>query len=94
MNISWNTHCDVHLSNWSQNHKQTNNSHHSFSLVLNRKLAKSTLVLIPLFGVHYIIFAGLPSDVDQYLEIISLYFELFFNSFQVSTNIHRVAFMT
>ncbi|CAL1540864.1 unnamed protein product [Lymnaea stagnalis] len=47
-----------------------------------RKLAKSTLVLIPLFGIHYIIFAGLPKDVNQMAELIQLYFEMFFNSVQ------------
>ncbi|XP_064647536.1 secretin receptor-like isoform X2 [Lineus longissimus] len=47
-----------------------------------RKLAKSTLVLIPLFGVHYILFIGLPDDVDETAEIVKLYYEMFFNSFQ------------
>ncbi|XP_064642154.1 secretin receptor-like isoform X2 [Lineus longissimus] len=46
------------------------------------KLAKSTLVLIPLFGVHYIIFIGLPEKFDERAEVTKLYFELFFNSFQ------------
>ena len=49
-----------------------------------RKLAKSTLVLIPLFGVHYIVFIGLPAKVDQNIELVKLYYEMFFNSFQVS----------
>ena len=50
---------------------------------LSRKLAKSTLVLIPLFGVHYIVFLGLPRDVDERTELVKLYFEMFFNSIQV-----------
>lgn len=50
-----------------------------------RRLAKSTLVLIPLFGVHYVIFLGLPDkDVEPEAEVIKLYFEMFLNSFQVS----------
>uniref|UniRef100_K1Q0Q9 Parathyroid hormone/parathyroid hormone-related peptide receptor n=1 Tax=Magallana gigas TaxID=29159 RepID=K1Q0Q9_MAGGI len=48
-----------------------------------RRLAKSTLVLIPLFGVHYVIFLGLPDkDVEPEAEVIKLYFEMFLNSFQ------------
>ncbi|CAG5128593.1 unnamed protein product, partial [Candidula unifasciata] len=47
-----------------------------------RKLAKSTLVLIPLFGVHYIVFAWLPKDIHPVAELVQLYFEMFFNSFQ------------
>ncbi|WAQ93683.1 PTH1R-like protein, partial [Mya arenaria] len=49
---------------------------------VNRKLAKSTLVLIPLFGVHYIVFIGLPNHVDETTELVKLYYEMFFNSFQ------------
>nr|KAG5691865.1 hypothetical protein BaRGS_033469 [Batillaria attramentaria] len=48
----------------------------------NRRLAKSTLVLIPLFGVHYIVFLGLPEHVSPTLELVKLYYEMFFNSFQ------------
>ncbi|XP_025095429.1 secretin receptor-like isoform X2 [Pomacea canaliculata] len=47
-----------------------------------RKLAKSTLVLIPLFGVHYIVFLGLPHHIDERAELVKLYFEMFFNSVQ------------
>ncbi|ESP04258.1 hypothetical protein LOTGIDRAFT_53326, partial [Lottia gigantea] len=47
-----------------------------------QKLAKSTLVLIPLFGVHYIVFLGLPGGLDERLELAKLYFEMFFNSVQ------------
>lgn len=49
-----------------------------------KKLAKSTLVLIPLFGVHYIVFVGLPDSVSDEAELVKLYFEMFFNSFQGS----------
>ncbi|XP_071108735.1 parathyroid hormone/parathyroid hormone-related peptide receptor-like [Haliotis cracherodii] len=47
-----------------------------------RKLAKSTLVLIPLFGVHYIIFIIIPDEVAPQLKLIKFYTETIFNSFQ------------
>ncbi|CAE1301410.1 PTHR1 [Acanthosepion pharaonis] len=47
-----------------------------------RRLAKSTLVLIPLFGVHYMVFLGLPDDIGEVAELVKLYFEMLLNSFQ------------
>ncbi|KAL4222347.1 Parathyroid hormone/parathyroid hormone-related peptide receptor [Mactra antiquata] len=47
-----------------------------------RRLAKATLILIPLFGVHYIVFIWAPDKVSPEAEVIKLYFEMFFNSFQ------------
>ena len=48
-----------------------------------RRLAKSTLVLIPLFGIHYIVFIGVPDTVGPVAQVVKLYFEMFFSSFQV-----------
>ncbi|CAL8267241.1 unnamed protein product [Lota lota] len=47
-----------------------------------RKLAKSTMVLVLVFGVHYIIFVGLPQTSKGPSWEVRMYFELFFNSFQ------------
>uniref|UniRef100_A0A4W6GAQ9 Parathyroid hormone 2 receptor a n=1 Tax=Lates calcarifer TaxID=8187 RepID=A0A4W6GAQ9_LATCA len=48
-----------------------------------RKLAKSTLVLVLVFGIHYIVFVGMPHTVDGQSWEVRMYCELFFNSFQV-----------
>ncbi|XP_068931205.1 parathyroid hormone 2 receptor [Petaurus breviceps papuanus] len=47
-----------------------------------RKLAKSTLVLILVFGVHYIVFVCLPHTFNGLGWQIRMHCELFFNSFQ------------
>jgi len=50
-----------------------------------RRLAKSALVLIPLFGVPYMLFLGAHYHyIDITLELVKLYFEMTFNSFNVS----------
>lgn len=49
-----------------------------------RKLLKSTLVLMPLFGVHYIIFNAMPyTEVSGVPWQIQMHYEMLFNSFQV-----------
>ncbi|XP_058405719.1 parathyroid hormone 2 receptor isoform X1 [Diceros bicornis minor] len=47
-----------------------------------RKLAKSTLVLVLVFGVHYIVFVCLPHSFAGRGWEIRMHCELFFNSFQ------------
>lgn len=45
-----------------------------------RRLAKSTLLLIPLFGIHYMVFAVLPTGTSSRFQLL---FELCAGSFQV-----------
>ncbi|XP_058156244.1 parathyroid hormone 2 receptor isoform X2 [Dasypus novemcinctus] len=47
-----------------------------------RKLAKSTLVLVLVFGVHYVVFVCLPRSFTGLGWEIRMHCELFFNSFQ------------
>uniref|UniRef100_A0A7N5P6G9 Parathyroid hormone 2 receptor n=1 Tax=Ailuropoda melanoleuca TaxID=9646 RepID=A0A7N5P6G9_AILME len=47
-----------------------------------RKLAKSTLVLVLVFGVHYIVFLCLPHSFAGHGWEVRMHCELFFNSFQ------------
>lgn len=53
-------------------------------LVCDRRLAKSTLLLIPLFGTHYMFFNFLP---DYFNVNLRLCIELCIGSFQVRTRL-------
>lgn len=50
-------------------------------LMFSRRLARSTLLLIPLFGIHYTVFAFSPENVSKRERLV---FELGLGSFQVS----------
>ncbi|XP_075922331.1 vasoactive intestinal polypeptide receptor 2-like isoform X2 [Petromyzon marinus] len=47
-----------------------------------KRLAKSTLLLIPLFGVHYAVFAFFPDEAGELATRTRLYLELALGSFQ------------
>lgn len=51
-------------------------------LLIYRRLAKSTLLLIPLFGINYIIFAFMPHHIESYVRLV---FDLILGSFQVGS---------
>lgn len=55
--------------------------HLIYLLLCNRRLTKSTLLLIPLFGTHYMFFNFLP---DYFNVNLRLCIELCMGSFQVS----------
>ncbi|CAM9163552.1 unnamed protein product, partial [Lampetra planeri] len=46
------------------------------------RLAKSTLLLIPLFGVNYVVFVYLMEPSDKIMKHIKIFFELGLGSFQ------------
>lgn len=65
-----------------------------FTLFICRKLLKSTLVLMPLFGVHYMVFMALPyTEVTGLLWQVQMHYEMFFNSSQVRRFTHSSATM-
>lgn len=47
-----------------------------------KKLTKATLILIPLFGVHFITFIAIPNCLEEHQQIIRLYIEMTLISFQ------------
>lgn len=48
-----------------------------------RRLAKSTLLLIPLFGVNYVVFVYIMEKESDGIEKYKIFFDLCFGSFQV-----------
>ncbi|KAF3704431.1 Parathyroid hormone/parathyroid hormone-related peptide receptor PTH/PTHrP type I receptor [Channa argus] len=60
------------------------------SLADTQKLLKSTLVLMPLFGVHYMLFMALPyTEVTGLLWQVQMHYEMFFNSLQVQAELKK-----
>ncbi|KAM7370932.1 hypothetical protein PAMP_010441 [Pampus punctatissimus] len=56
----------------------------------NKELAKATLTLIPLFGIHEVIFIfATDEQTTGVLRYIKVFFTLFLNSFQVRTELKR-----
>ncbi|KAK2575950.1 hypothetical protein KPH14_007312 [Odynerus spinipes] len=47
-----------------------------------RRWAKSTLILVPLFGAHYTLFLGLSYQKDNHIELVWLFCDQLFASFQ------------
>lgn len=63
-----------------------------FSVVICR-LAKSTLVLIPLLGVHEILFSFITDDqVEGFSKLIRLFIQLTLSSFHVSKHLNQDSF--
>lgn len=59
-------------------------NHHCRDVIFSlRRLAKSTLLLIPLFGIHYMIFVTLGESIAEDYKI---FFDLALGSFQASFN--------
>lgn len=54
----------------------------------DRRLARSTLLLIPLFGIHYTVFAFSPENVSKRERLV---FELGLGSFQVGMKLMESA---
>lgn len=53
---------------------------------VSRRLARSTLLLIPLFGIHYTVFAFSPENVSKRERLV---FELGLGSFQVRKRLKK-----
>ena len=64
------------------------------------RLARSTLALIPLLGIHYVVFAFVPGDLEDIEKsnrerpqvYVKIAFEMVFTSFQVGL-LHRGLFL-
>lgn len=55
-----------------------------------RRLAKSTLLLIPLFGVNYVVFVYIMEQDSHSVEEYKIFFDLCIGSFQVRIRITKL----
>lgn len=56
-----------------------------------RRLAKSTLLLIPLFGVNYVVFVYIMEQESDAVEKYKIFFDLCIGSFQVRIRLAKLA---
>ncbi len=66
-------------------------------LLFFRKLAKSTLILLPFFSIYYIVFSWLTfskNHISVELELVKLYFEIICSSFQVANLLFILLYKT
>lgn len=56
-----------------------------------RRLAKSTLLLIPLFGVNYVVFVYIMEQEGDAIEKYKIFFDLCIGSFQVRISLAKLA---
>jgi hypothetical protein len=78
--------CAIFIT-WTLYSKMQRNNFSREKVMKYRRLSKSILIIIPIFGVHFIIFEWVPyfrsASDDSPIEIPIIYIEVMFNWFQV-----------
>lgn len=83
------------IKSWTEEQETAYSQHSSPDsfLVVICRLAKSTLVLIPLLGVHEILFSFITDDqVEGFSKLIRLFMQLTLSSFHVSRHLNVGSF--